>query len=61
MDDDEVEEGYHCPWCMKDHQTTEHIRKCSGFKSSGMPDNEAGHRYGCACHDCMDEYRKLKR
>lgn len=59
-DDEEPEEGYTCPWCGKEHQTTAHIGKCSGFKASGMPNNETGHYYGCGCPDCMDEYRKLK-
>lgn len=59
-DDCEPEEGYHCPWCDKDHQTAEHIRICSGWQPSGMPPNGTGHPYGCGCPDCMDEYRQLK-
>ena len=59
-DDEESEDGYTCPWCTKEHQTTEHIRICSGWKPSGMPPNETGHEYGCGCQDCMEEYRGLK-
>lgn len=60
MDDEETEEGYHCPWCDKNNQTIDQIRECSGFKPSGMPPNATGHPYGCGCRDCMLEYQSLK-
>lgn len=51
----------YCPFCEREDKTEDHIRKCSGYKPSGMPNNETGHRYGCICHDCRDEYKRLKR
>lgn len=60
MDDDEKPKTYWCPWCCKDGQTIEHIKICSSYKSTGMPDNETGHPYGCGCSECMAEYLSLK-
>lgn len=61
FDPEDVEEGFTCPWCMKENQSTEHIRECSGWKPSGMPPNETGHEYGtCGCGDCRAEYQRIK-
>lgn len=59
-DNEDAIELYECPWCMKDGQTMEQIRACSGYMSTGMPPNETGHPYGCSCDDCFEEYRRLK-
>lgn len=59
VDEDEPE-FYECPWCGKEGQTMEQIRVCSGYKPSGMPNNQTGHPYGCGCSECMAEYQSLK-